>query len=75
MKDLAFGATRGGLSLGDAISWEVITLANVPSAYLEPGSVLSTLQIPAHQVYVGGRRVNKRIGKKVRAEKPQEPGR
>lgn len=72
IKDLAFGAKKSGLSLGDAISWEIIiTLVNVPSACLVPGSVLSTLQIPAHQIYVGGRRVNKRIGKKVRAEKPK----
>lgn len=72
---MAFRTKRVGLSLGDAISWEEITLANVPSAYLVPGSVLSTLQIPAHQIYVGGRRVNKRIRKKVRAEKPREAGR
>lgn len=44
IRDLAVRAKRGGLSLGHAVSWEVITLANVQSAYLVPGSVLSTFK-------------------------------
>lgn len=42
---MAVRAKRGGLSLGNAVSWEVIkTLANVQSAYLVSVSVLSTFK-------------------------------
>lgn len=68
IRDLAVRAKRDGLSLGHAVSQEVITRANVQCL---PCARLCSKYF---QIYMGGRRGNKGIRQKVRVE-PREPKR